>query len=98
MHVGNSGSVVTLGLRREADVQQAEHFDALLVERRGELCDLLEQQAMEMAACERLGDLTSIRQRKRLINEIGAEIRDIDRMRHALMVGLLGGRLVERSV
>ena len=50
------------------------------------------------AAHARRGDLARVWDEKRLIKQIGAEIRDIDRMRHALMARLLLVDPEQRSV
>jgi hypothetical protein len=75
---------------READIQQAEVFHAMLAQRRAELCDLLDECAIKLGRAERTHD-TAVERRKRLrIKEIGAEVRDIDRMMHGLTGRLLG--------
>ena len=78
--------------QREADIQQAEHFHTLLILHRAELCDHLDHHAIKLARYDRNRD--SVRaQRKRLrIKEIGAQIRDIDRMTHALTSRLLAAQ------
>lgn len=70
-------------VEHEADVKQAEVFYLLLAEKRAALCDGLDQQAVKLARYERSHDAAGARRRQR-IKEIGAEIRDIDRMIHAL--------------
>ena len=76
----------------EADVQQAEVFHALLAQRRAKLCDRLDEQAINLARDERNRDSAGSRRKRQRIKEIGAEIRDIDRM----MLGLRA-RLPARS-
>ena len=86
------GRIVTLPGDREADSQQAEVFHALLAQRRAELCDLLDDHAIKLVRAERNHDTAGVRRKRRRIKEIGAEIRDIDRM----MLGLKA-RLLARS-
>jgi hypothetical protein len=74
----------------EADIQQAEVFQALLAQRRSELCDLLEAQAIKLGRAEQRRDTAGVRRKRRRIKEIGAEVRDIDRMMHGLRGRLLG--------
>ena len=76
----------------EADIRQAEVFHALLAQRRAELCDLLDEHAIKLVRAERSHDTAGVRRKRRRIKEIGAEIRDIDRM----MLGLRA-RLLARS-
>jgi hypothetical protein len=77
---------------READIQQAEVFHALLAQRRAELCDLLDEQEIRLGRAERSHDTAGARRKRQRIREIGAEVRDIDHM----MLGLRG-RLLARS-
>ena len=63
-----------------ADSQQAAVFHALLVERRAAVCDRLDEQAVKLARYERLRDTSSARRKRLRIKEIGAELREIDRM------------------
>jgi hypothetical protein len=65
-------------------------FHTLLAERRAELCERLDQQAVKLARCERSCDSAGVRRKRLRIKEIGAEIRDIDRMMQGLRVQLLG--------
>ena len=74
---------------READIQQAQVFHSLLAERRAELCDHLDQQAVKLTRYEHRRDSNGARRKRLRIKEIGAEIRDIDRMMHGLTVRLL---------
>jgi hypothetical protein len=74
---------------RDADVEQAEIFLALLAQRREELCDLLDAQAIKLGRAERSHDTAGVRRKRLCIKEIGAEIRDIDRMMRGLRGRLL---------
>ena len=85
----NGGRIVTWEADREADVQQAEVFRTLLGERRAALCDRLDQQAVTLARYEHRRDSAGARRKRLRIKEIGAEIRDIDRMMQGLMGRLL---------
>ena len=87
--MSNGGQIVTLPIERGPDVAQAEVFCSLLAERRGELCDRLDEQAIKLARYERGHDSAGARRKRLRINEIGAEIREIDRMMNALRVRLL---------
>jgi hypothetical protein len=71
------------------DIAQAEVFRSLLAERRAELCDRLDEQAITLARDERCDDSPGARRKRLRIKEIGAEIREIDRMMNALIVRLL---------
>ena len=84
------GRFVTYPVEREADRQQAEEFHTLLVERRVELCDRLDEQAAKLARYQRAADSAGIRRKRRCIKGVGDEIRDIDRMMYGLKVRLLG--------
>jgi hypothetical protein len=77
---------------READIQQAEIFHALLAQRRAALCELLDQQAIQLGRAERREDIAGVRSKRLQIKEIGAEVREIDRMMLALRSRLLGHR------
>jgi hypothetical protein len=88
--VTNGGRFVTLPVERQADAEQAEMFHTLLAERRAELCDRLDQQAVKLARHEQGRDSAGIRRKRLRIKEIGAEIRDIDRMMQGLRVQLVG--------
>ena len=85
-------------VEREADIQQAEVFHALLAQRRAELCDLLDEQAIKLGRYERGHDTAVVRRKRRRIKEIGAEVRDIDRMIHGLRGRLLDIEQKRRSV
>ena len=84
------GRIVTWAADREADTQQAQVFHSLLAERRAELCDRLDEQAIKLARYEQSRDSARARRKRGRIKEIGAEIRDIDRMMQGLRVQLLG--------
>ena len=86
--VTHGGRVALLG--READIQQAEIFHALLAQRRAELCDLLDEHAIKLARAEWSHDTAVVRRKRLRIKEIGAEVRDIDRMMLRLRGRLLG--------
>jgi hypothetical protein len=86
----NGGRFVTLPVERQADTKQAQVFHTLLAERRAELCDRLDQQAIKFARYEQNRDSAGARRKRLQIKEIGAEIRDIDRMMQGLRVHLLG--------
>ena len=88
--VTNGGRSVTLPVERWADTEQAQVFHTLLAERREELCDRLDQQAVKLARYEHSRDSAGARRKRLRIKEIGAEIRDIDRMMQGLKVQLLG--------
>ena len=90
MSVTNGGRIVTWAAEREADTQQAQVFHSLLAERRAELCDRLDEQAIKLARYEQSRDSAGARRKRDRIKEIGAEIRDIDRMIQGLRVQLLG--------
>ena len=85
-------------VNREADVKQAEVFHTLLARQRAALCDHLDQEAVKLALYERTGDTASVRRKRLRIKEIGAEIRDIDRMMPGLRVQLLGVEQKRRAV
>jgi hypothetical protein len=88
--VTNGGRFVTLPMERQADAEQAQVFHTLLAERRAELCDLLDEQAIKLSRYARSHDTAGVRRKRRRIKEIGAEVRDIDRMMQGLRVQLLG--------
>ena len=88
--VSSGGRAVALPVESSADVAQAQVFHALLAARRAGLCDRLDEQAIKLAHCERSRDSAGARRKRLRIKEIGAEIRDIDRMVQGLMVRLLG--------
>ena len=94
----NGGRIVTLPADREADIQQAQIFHALLDQRRAELCDLLDEQAINLGRYERSHETAVVRRKRRRIKEIGAEVRDIDRMIHGLRGRLLDIEQKRRSV
>ena len=71
---------------------------AEVAERRAALCDRLDQQAVKLARYERSRDTGGARRKRGRIKEIGAEIRDIDRMLHTLKVRLLPEASHERRV
>jgi hypothetical protein len=75
---------------READIQQAEIFHALLAQRRAVLCDLLDEQAIKLGGAEGSNDTAGVRRMRLRIKEVGAELRDIDRMMLGLRSRLLG--------
>jgi hypothetical protein len=85
MSVTNGGRIVTWAADREADTQQAQVFHSLLAERRR-----LDEQAIKLARYEQSRDSAGARRKRGRIKEIGAEIRDIDRMMQGLRVQLLG--------
>jgi hypothetical protein len=85
------GRIVTPPADRETDIQQAEVFHALLAQRRAELCDLLDEHAIKLGRAERSHDTAGVRRKRLRIKEIGAEVRAIDRMMHALSGRLLLG-------
>jgi hypothetical protein len=87
--MNNRGCAVALPVAREADVAQAQIFHSLLAARRAALCDHLDQQAERLARYERNRDSAGAQRNRLRIKEIGAEIRDIDRMIHALTARLL---------
>jgi hypothetical protein len=84
-------------MNREADIRQAEVFHALLAQRRAVLCEGLDQQAAKLARYEQKRDSAAVRRKRLRIKEIGAEIRDIDRMTHTLSSRLLRSRHEHRS-
>ena len=90
--VTNGGRIVTWPVDREADIEQAQVFHSLLAERRAQLCDRLDEQAVKLARYEHSRDSAGARRKRLRIKEIGAEIRDIDRMMQGLMGRLLGAR------
>ena len=97
MSVSSPRQTVRLPIKREADVAQAKCFHSLLAERRAELCDHLDQQAVKLARCERSGDIVTLARNRQRIKDIGAEIRDIDGMLHSLQVRLLEAQRKQRS-
>ena len=80
---------MTSAVDRHADVAQARIFDSLLAQRRAALCDHLDLHAERLTRHERNRDSAGVRRKRLRIKEIGAEIRDIDRMVHELTVRLL---------
>jgi hypothetical protein len=74
-------------MQHDADVQQAAVFHAFLAAQRAELCDLLDQQAANLELAGRHSYGAKVKQRR--IREIGAEIREVDRMMHGLTTRLL---------
>jgi hypothetical protein len=88
--VTSGGRIVTWAEDRKANIQQAEVFHSLLAEQRVELCNRLDQQAVKLARYEQGRDSAGARRKRLRIKEIGAEIRDIDRMMQVLMSRLLG--------
>ncbi len=88
---------MTSTVDRQADVAQAQIFHSLLAQRRAALCDHLDQQAERLARYERSRDSAGVRRKRLRIKEIGAEIRDIDRMVHGLTVRLLGHEPTNRG-
>lgn len=82
---------------READIQQAQVFHSLLAARRVELCDRLDAQAIQLAGYERKCNSAGVRRKRIRIKEIGADIRDVDRMMHALRSRLLGSQHGQQS-
>jgi hypothetical protein len=87
--VSTGGRAVVLPVESRADVAQAQVFHSLLAQRRAALCDRLDQQAVKLARYERCRDSAGVRRKRLRIKEIGAQIRDIDRMMQGLMVRLL---------
>jgi len=87
--VSNGGRVVAGLVEDSADIAQAHVFHALLSQRRAALCDRLDQQAVELARHERSRDSAGVRRKRLRIKEIGAEIRDIDRMVQSLTAQVL---------
>ena len=73
-------------------------FQSLLVEQWVELCDRLDQQAVKLARHEHSRDSAGARRKGLRIKEIGAEIRDIDRMMHGSRARLLGEEHKQRPV
>jgi DNA-binding ferritin-like protein len=67
-----------------------EVFHSLLARRRAALCDHLDRQAERLARHERNRDSAGVRRKRLRIKEIGAEIRDIDRMVQRLTAQLIG--------
>jgi hypothetical protein len=61
-----------------------------LAERRAGLCDLLDEHAIKLNRCEQSHNTAGARRKRLRIKEIGAEIRDIDRMMVRLRARLLG--------
>jgi hypothetical protein len=95
--VTNGGQIVTWQANNQADIEQAEVFQSLLAAQRAELCDRLDEQAIKLARHERRRVSAGVRRKHRRIKEIGADIRDIDRMMHALSSRLLESRQQQRS-
>ena len=54
------------------------------------MCDRLDEQAIKLTRYEQSHDSAGARRKHRRITQIGADIRDIDRMMHALSSRLLG--------
>lgn len=84
------GRIVTWPTGRQADIEQAKVFHSLLAAQRAELCDRLDEHAVKMARYEANRDCDGATRKRRQIREIGADIRDIDRMMHVLRSRLLG--------
>jgi hypothetical protein len=82
----------------EADIRQAEVFHAMLAQRRAELCDLLDEYAIKLGCAEQSHDTAVVRRKRLRIKEIGAEIREIDRMMLGLRGHLLGLDRAQTSV
>lgn len=97
MPVTDRDRIVALPAEREADVQQAKLFHSLLAERRAELCDRLDEQAIKLSRHERNGNSEGARRKRAQIAEVGAELRDIDRMMQGLRCRLLGNRDVRAA-
>ena len=95
--MSNGGRAVAGLVEASADVAQAHVFHALLSQRRAALCDRLDQQAVTLARHERTHDSAGVRRKRLRIKEIGAEIRDIDRMVQGLTAQLLGEAQKRRS-
>ena len=85
-----NGRAVMLPVDRGADIHQPEVFCGLLAERRAQLCDRLDEETTRLARYELSRDSFGARFSRQWIREIGTEIREIDRMTHALRVRLLG--------
>jgi hypothetical protein len=92
--VTTGGRIATRPTGHQADIEQAQLFHSLLAERRAELCDRLDEQAVKMARYEANRDCDGARRKRKRIKEIGADIRDVDRMIGQLKVGLLGPRSI----
>lgn len=90
--VTNGGQIVTWQANHQADIAQAEVFQSLLAAQRAQLCDRLDEQAIKLARHLRTRDSAGARRKRRRIKEIGADIRDIDLMMHALSSRLLQSR------
>jgi hypothetical protein len=60
-------------------------------------CDRLDEQAIKLVCDEQNHDSDGARRKRRRIKQIGADIRDIDRMMHALRSRLLGARHEQQS-
>ena len=88
--MSNRGQIVTLPIERGADIAQPEVFRSLLAQRRVELCDRLDEQAIKLARYQRGHDCAGAQRKRLRIKQTGAQIREIDRMMEALRVGSLG--------
>ena len=66
----NGGRIVTWAADREADIQQAQVFHSLLAERRAELCDRLDEQAIKLTRYEQSHDSDGARRKHRRIKQI----------------------------
>ena len=84
--------IVASPVEFSAQIRQAEVFYSSLAQLRAEVCDQLDEQARKLAHYERVHDAEGVLRQHRRITAIGAEIREIDRMMHAL-----GVRLTDRK-
>jgi hypothetical protein len=84
--VGAAFSTRTVQLA--AATAQAEYFLGLLEGRKREVCELLESQLDDLTRLQRKGCLVAIRRKRRIVKELEAEVRTVDRMLVALRVRL----------
>lgn len=96
--MSNGGRAVALPVEASADIAQAQVFHALFAQRRAALCDRLDQQAVKLGRYEQSRDSAGVRRKRLRIKEIGAEIRDIDRMMQRLTAQLLREAQKQRCV
>ena len=66
----NGGRVTTLSVERNADVAQGEIVHAYLVERRAELCEILDEQAVKMERYQRISASTGVLRDRRVFARV----------------------------
>lgn len=64
------GRVTTWSVERNADVAQGEIVHAYLVERRAELCEILDEQAVKMERYQRISASTGVLRDRRVFARV----------------------------